>query len=445
MPASDELAGALREILAKAQAENRLPSAAGAVVRDGDVLWSDAVGLADAEADEAATADHQYRIGSITKTFTAVAVMQLRDAGKLDLEDRLDAHLDVPALGDLTLRRMLSHSSGLQRELPGNVWETLQFPKSTEELVATLGEAEMVLAPGERWHYSNLAFILLGEVVAKLGGMPYEDYVETRILGPLSLTRTSFSPESPTAIAYSVEPYTDDVQREPMLVERTGGIAAAGQLWSTVGDLCRWAAFLAAPDPDVLSSDSIDLMTSVQSMADPYRWSLAWGVGLMLARRGDRIYCGHDGGMPGYLANVLVDRESGLGGAALVNGSTVSPAEVTLALVDKARALAPPATKPWRPAEAPPDDLASALGRWWSEGMEFVFRWRDGRLEARVAAAPDWMPWARFEREEGDRFRGVFGRERGELLELVRDDDGTVTRMYWATYPFARQHEITGA
>ena len=119
--------------------------------------------------------------------------MQLRDAGKLDLEDRLDAHLDVPALGDLTLRRMLSHSSGLQRELPGNVWETLQFPKSTEELVATLGE-----------------------VVAKLGGMPYEDYVETRILGPLSLTRTSFSPESPTAIAYSVEPLTSAAPPSPL-------------------------------------------------------------------------------------------------------------------------------------------------------------------------------------------------------------------------------------
>ena len=129
MPASDELAAELRAILAKAQAENRLPSISGAVVRAKEVLWSDAVGLADAEAHEAATPEHQYRIGSITKTFTAVAVMQLRDAGKLDLEDRVDAHLDVPARGDLTLRRMLSHGSGLQREIPGNVWETLQFPK----------------------------------------------------------------------------------------------------------------------------------------------------------------------------------------------------------------------------------------------------------------------------------------------------------------------------
>src|SRR5512133_1362132 len=95
LPASDELAAELRAVLAKHQTDKRLPSIAGAVLRDGNVLWSDAVGLADADAAEAATPEHQYRIGSITKTFTAVGVMQLRDAGKLDLEDRLDSPLAV--------------------------------------------------------------------------------------------------------------------------------------------------------------------------------------------------------------------------------------------------------------------------------------------------------------------------------------------------------------
>ena len=85
--------------------------------------------------------------------------------------------------------------------------------------------------------------------------MPYEDYVEQRILQPLGLTRTSFSPEEPTATRLSRSSRTaTSLRREPMLVERTGGIAAAGQLWSTVGDLCRWASFLADPDPDVLLS-----------------------------------------------------------------------------------------------------------------------------------------------------------------------------------------------
>src|SRR3954452_13618268 len=194
LPASDELAVELRAVLAQSQTENRLPSIAGAVLRDGEVLWADAVGLADAEADEAATPEHQYRIGSITKTFTAVGVMQLRDAGKLDLEDRLDKHLDVPARGALTLRRMLSHASGLQRELTGNVWETLEFPKSTDELFATLAEAERVLGPGERSPYSNLASILLGHRTRKLGSSGNDDSAAVRTLKRPGITRTSVAP-----------------------------------------------------------------------------------------------------------------------------------------------------------------------------------------------------------------------------------------------------------
>jgi CubicO group peptidase (beta-lactamase class C family) len=444
LPAPEGLAAELRAVLAETQSEQRVPSVVGAVVRSGEVVWADAVGLADAEQGDAATPDHQYRIGSITKTFTAVGVMQLREAGKLDLEDRLDAHLEVPARGDLTLRRMLAHGSGLQREIPGDLWETLEFPQSTAELLATLEQAEAVLAPGERWHYSNLAFILLGEVVARISGIPYEDYVEQRILQPLGLTRTGFSPEPPTAIAYSVEPYSDVLRREPMLVERKGGIAAAGQMWSTVGDLCRWASFLADPDAAVLAPESIELMTSVQTMADPYRWSLAWGVGLMLARKGDRVYCGHDGGMPGFVANVLVSRDERLGAAVLANGENVDPGELSLALIDKTRERFPPETPAWEPQPGPPEELASVLGRWWSEGAEFVFRWHDGRLEARSPEAPAWQPWTRFERLDDDRFRTAFGRERGELLRLVRGADGAVTRMYWATYPLSREPEVTG-
>ena len=445
MPAPEGLAAALRRTIVEAQVEKRVPSIAAAVVRDGEVVWADAVGLADVEGGAEATPDHQYRIGSITKTFTAVAVMQLRAAGKLELEDTLDRFLDVPAHGTLTIRRMLAHASGLQREIPGEVWETLEFPQSTNELLAKLGEAELVLAPGERWHYSNLAYTLLGEVIAKLGGMPYEDYVERRVLEPLGLSRTGFAPVEPTAIAYSTEPYTDVVHREPMLVDRTGGIAAAGQLWSTVGDLCRWASFLSDPDPDVLDPSALDLMTSVQSMADPYRWQLAWGVGLMLVRSGDLIYCGHDGGMPGYLANVLASREERLGAAVLTNGgANVDPAGLSVSLLETTRERFPPETAAWRPGDDAPPELAAALGRWWSEGAEFVLRWHDGRLEMRWTEAAAWAPWARFEPLGDDRFRTVFGRERGELLRIVRDDEGTPTKLYWATYPMTRAPFVTG-
>jgi hypothetical protein len=122
----------------------------------------------------------------------------------------------------------------------------------------------------------------------------------------------------------------------------------------------------------------------------------------------------------------------------------VNPAELSLELVETTRKRYPPEPKAWLPSAPPPEELASALGRWWSEGSEYVFRWHEGRLEARWAEAPAWHPWARFEPLDADRLRTVFGRERGELLRLVRDSDGNVTRMYWATYPLSREPEVTG-
>ena len=121
--------------------------------------------------------------------------MRLRDEGRLSLDDRLDLHLDGAEHG-LTIRGLLSHLSGLQREVPGNVWETLEMP-TREELLPRLAEAEKPLAPGAYLHYSNLAYVLLGEVVERLSGMTYERYVEQRLLQPVGLARTSWQDSAP--------------------------------------------------------------------------------------------------------------------------------------------------------------------------------------------------------------------------------------------------------
>src|SRR5207244_9402299 len=104
-----------------------------------------------------------------------VAVMQLRDAGELELDDPLSKHIPGAAHGESTLRRLLAHVSGLQREMPGYVWETLEFP-DREGLVAGLADAEQVLRPGAGWHYSNLAFALLCERVATRSALGSEAY-----------------------------------------------------------------------------------------------------------------------------------------------------------------------------------------------------------------------------------------------------------------------------
>jgi CubicO group peptidase (beta-lactamase class C family) len=440
LPAPETLAAELRRQIAAAQVEQRAPSIAAAVVRDGEVIWADAVGLANAESGEAATADHQYRIGSITKSFTAAAIMQLHEAGKLELDDRLDTHLPGVEHGSLPIRRLLSHASGLQREIPGDVWETLVFPDGAE-LVGLMGEAERVLGPGERFHYSNLAFSLLGEVVSRLSGKPYEQYVEERVITPLGLKRTTFERAEPAATPYFVDPYADIVHPEP-LIEKSGSVAAAGSLWSTAADLIGWAAFLADPNEDVLSKASVDAMSSVQVMVDNDRWDFGYGLGLQLSRAGDRVLVGHSGGMPGFLSNVSVSRKEKIGAVVLASSSAnIDPQAIASKLTLTAIEQFPLAPEPWQPGEAAPPELAGVLGRWWTEGEEFVFRFHDGRLEARWTQAPDWYAWSRFEPLGDDRFRTTQGRERGELLRIVRDADGTPTRMYWATYPMTRSPE----
>lgn len=443
MRAPEILAAELHRLVLEAQAKKRLPSASAAVARTDEVIWAEAVGLADAEAGVEATPDTQYRIGSITKTFTAAAVMQLRDAGELELEDTLGRHIPEAAHGSATIRGLLAHLSGLQREPAGEIWETME-PPSSEELLSRLAEAEQVLQPGAHWHYSNLAYALLGEVVARRSGFPYERYVEERLLRPVGLERTSWEPEQPAAKGYFVEPYSDLLRPEPLTDLR--GTSAAGQLWSTTGDLCRWAAFLAGPDPDVLRPETAEEMRSFQAMADPDAWKLGWGLGLMLFREGDRIFFGHSGGMPGFITQVAYSRKDKVGAAALTNSTSGrAVGELCLKLAVKTADAFPVEPEPWRPEAPVPAELEDVLGRWWSESEEWVFRYRDGRLEASPVDAARPRPPAVFAPDGPDRFRVVSGPERGELLRVVRDESGEVVKLYWATYPFLRSPKPFGS
>jgi CubicO group peptidase (beta-lactamase class C family) len=432
------------------QRDSRAPSVAAAVVRDGELAWSDAVGLADVEQGREPTVDTQYRIGSITKTFTAVLLLQLRDAGRLDLDDRLERWLPGSRHGDVTLRRMLAHLSGLQREPVGGpggeVWETLDDP-DRETMLARFEQASKVLSPGRRWHYSNLAYSLLGEVVARRTGGTWEEALAERLLEPLGMRRTTIDPVEPRAVGYLVDPYADTVGREPL--ERLRGMAPAGQLWSTPADLARWAAFLADPDPAVLSPETLAEMRHPQVIADLEGWTLAWGLGLVLYRHGERILHGHAGAMPGFLASLvaLAGDDERAGAVVMANTSAGADVEALAAgLLGAALEADPREPAAWRPGAPPPPEVAGLLGRWWSEGSEFVFAWRDGHLEATLvtARALRRQQPAVFEPIGADRWTTVSGREEGEPLRAVRAGDGTVRCLYWAGYPFTRTPEVFG-
>jgi CubicO group peptidase (beta-lactamase class C family) len=443
MPVPESLPVAeLDRLRTTAQAEQRLPSISACVFRDGEIVWEHVLGVADVATSRAATTDDVYRIGSITKTFTAVLVMQLVDEGRIELEAPLRTYLPEAPVGP-TIRMALSHLSGVQREPPGEIWESMQ-PPTREELIAGLEDAELVLRPGEQWHYSNLVFALLGEIVVRVGGESYADLLRRRILDPLGLSRTTLSPAAPKASPYYVEPYSDTVRDEPD-PQVTGSTAAAGWLWSTAADLARWGTFLADGNDAVLPKASLDRMARVQTMVDEAGWSVGWGLGLELYRRGDRILVGHGGAMPGFLAGLVVHRGERTGAAVLTNtGAAASPETLALDLTVAVLDALPRTPPPWLPAGAPPPELDGILGPWWTEGEQIILSLRGGRFRAELVGGPVGRSISWFEPDGVDRWRVVEGRERGELLRAVRGDDGTVTKLYFVTYPLTRAPSTFG-
>ncbi|MEV6923156.1 serine hydrolase domain-containing protein [Dactylosporangium sp. NPDC051485] len=430
----------------RVQAEARVPAVSVAVHRADRSLWTFQVG-------EGVDAASQLRMGSITKTFTAVLVMQCRDEGLLDLGDQIARHLPVKAHGELTVGRMLSHLSGLQREPFGDVWDTLQAP-DVETLLAQLDRAEQVLRPGRRFHYSNLAIALLGHLVGRLRGGTWEEVLRAQILEPLGLHDVAVTPRRPVT-GYQVDAWSDYAHPEPP--DDFGAIGPAAQLWSTAADLARWAAFLADPremDPNgtVLAASTVEEMRVPQAVTEDVLWARAFGLGLILQPQAGAervVHVGHDGAMPGFLASAYgraggSGTPKGLGVAALGSSGTAGevfdlPHELLAAVVEHD----PADIEPWAPGPGAPPEYRSLLGRWWGEGFEYAFSWRDGALHARAVEAPGRRPPAVFAPVEGrpDVFRTVSGREAGELLRLTRDEDGTVVRMHWATYRFTRGQE----
>ncbi len=435
---SDSAQRALRRILLERQISHRVPGIYGAVVRDGERVWDEGVGAADlADLDRAPDADTQFLIASISKTFTAALVMALRDEGKLSLDDTIEMTISDTKHTGITIRQMLSHVTGMQREPVGDVWDTLTYP-DRHQLVDGWNEAEKILKPHHRWHYSNLVYSLLGEVVARVDGRDWYDCLKARVLDPLGMTRTTLGLQPPHVTGYYVPPYADVPVHEPVL--DIAAMAPAGGLAATASDLATWGAFLAAPVDEVLSPDTVDEMCQPQIMADLEKWQLAWGLGLMLFRVGDRVHVGHTGGMPGQVTGLFVHRPSTTVGMVLMNATSApDPAVVAVELIDHVLDHEPAEPAVWRPGTDVPAELRDLLGRWFSEGQPIAFTVRGGRLEARAEAAPSHKPPSVFVKVSDDLYRTESGRETGELLRITRDDAGDVVKMNWATYLVTRK------
>jgi CubicO group peptidase (beta-lactamase class C family) len=438
------------DIVARTQADGRAPSVVAAVVRDGAVAH-----VVSASESPGPDRDTQFRIGSITKSLTAAVVLRLRDDDRLSLDDPLERHLPGTAVGAVPLRQLLAHAGGLQREPDGDWWERCAG-SPLAALLEGVTPDKLAFRPYQRFHYSNLAYGLLGGVVERITGESWWDAVSSRVLGPLGMGRTTYEPQEPFARGYVVHPWHGTLREEPR--HDAGAMAPAGQLWSTAADLARWAAVLASPsgaapvlsppvtkaDVPVLAPSTLDEMAAPAVIADPDAWTNGYGLGLQLWRRGERVYAGHTGSMPGYLAVLAVHRASRTGVVAYANayglrGTGIGTLGLSIleAVLDSEPAPPPPA---WRPGPPPPDDVAPLCGRWWWMGREYEARWDAARSELVIADlrnGADGDEW-RFTTDAAPRWRGRSGENAGEVLTPIYDESGGVTALDIATFVFTR-------
>lgn len=417
--------------LAVEQSERRLPSVAAGLVRGGDLVWSDAVGTPDGRAEGAVpTARTQYRIGSITKTFVAVEVLRMRDEGLLDLSDALERHLDDTPFGHVTIAQLLSHTSGLQAETNGLWWERTAGGTWAELMASKPG---LRFRPGARFHYSNVGYAALGELIARLRGRPWDEVVRRNLLRPLGMRRTTARPEGPAAIGLGVHPLADLLHIEP---EHDAAVMApAGQLWSTVADLSRWAAFLAGETGGLLSPDTLDEMRSPVAIDDKpgAAWTGAHGLGWQLWNVDGIRYAGHGGSMPGFLAGLRVNIETGDGCVVFAN-ATSGLGAVSADLMGILAGREPIAPKPW--SSDPQQGSALELtGQWyWGTTAFTMSATRDGYL---VLGEPGEGRGCRFKPADGG-WTGLDGYYSGETLVVVRNGSDRVSHLDLGSFRFSR-------
>ena len=419
-------------LLAKEQADGRLPSVVGGLVRDGELMWTGAAGGFDGFVPGP---DVQYRIGSITKTLVAVLVMQLRDEGALDLNDRLDTHLPGIGYGDRTLRDLLAHATGMHSEPAGSWWERSPGV-SFDELAAGLSEGDAPFAPGTTFHYTNVAFGLLGEVVARHRGARWFDVARERILLPLGMHRTTYFPEAPHASGFSVHHYAGTLTPEP--AHDAGAMAPAGQLWSTVEDLCRYGAFLATGDSRVMEPATTAEMCTPQSASRAGALASAYGLGIALSRAGSGMLVGHTGSMPGFLAGCFADPLRRTAAVVLANATVGLRCEgLAVDLLDTLEETEGSLPLPWIPSVDVPASVLEILGVWHWGNTALSFAW-DGRYVV-VTNPVRRVESHRFVPEDGGTFLGTRGYHHGERLHVVRREDGSPHYLECETFLYTRE------
>lgn len=439
------------------------PGATAALVDDQDVLWTHAYGLANLEPERPATADTTFSICSISKLFTSIAVMDLVEAGKIDLDATLGSYLDDfdPEIGDdvvdepVTIRGMLSHASGLPREGISAYWNTQDFPPEAD-LEDLANAAGMQFTPLTNYQYSNIGMSLLGKVVSEASGRDYASYVQSEILDPLDLSSVSTDlPLDGDGGAFATG-YTDhDARgtRRPVTPYRLNGLAPAAGFAASVIDLAKFAAWqfrlLENGDEEVLERVTLRNMHKVHWMDPGDPESGIFGLGFAHSTFSDTPVIGHGGYCLGHRAYFAIDPRNKVGITTMVNANDINPHVVASGIFRLTADAIVAERKEEQPDDADPEVLERVKkqqeleGRYEWPGLPsglYVIPTADGNLQTIDLYADDPAESAMtYEHVEDDTFRRRRKDESlGETLVFERDGRGRVASLLTHGYRYLR-------
>ena len=405
---------------------SNIPGAAWGVVIDGELAHVGVYGVSNIASKTSVTPDTVFRIASMTKSFTAVAILKLRDDGRLSLDDPAERY--VPELKELkypttdspriTVRHLLTHSEGFPEDNP---WGDQQLGASDEDLSRMMSEGiPFSNAPGTAYEYSNYGFAILGRIVANVSGQPYDRYVTENILKPLGMASTTLHPSKVPPERFAVGYRWEDQQwkEEPALPH--GAFGAMGGMLTSVRDLSRYvSAFLEAGPPRDGPESAPISRASLREMQQPWRpagmrvvldkknvaahlTASAYGYGLGVTQTCQyRAMVAHSGGLPGYGSIMRWLPDYGVGIIAFGNRTYSGWGNVAGEAIDL---LAKTGALQLRAPVPSPALIASR-----DQVSQLVERWDDG-LADRIAAMNLYLDRSKYRRRtEIESLRKTFG------------------------------------
>jgi CubicO group peptidase (beta-lactamase class C family) len=306
------------------------------VAQKGEVLISQGYGLADRENDVPNTSQTKYAIGSMTKAFTAMAIMMLQERGQLNVQDPICKYIsDCPtAWKPITLHHLLTHTSGIHDYTE---WYAEQKDKinicreyKPEEFITFFKDLPLDFIPGRQWYYSNTGYFLLGVAIEKVSGESYETFIQRNILQPLGLTESGYD-RSSTIVKHRASGYS---------IDQDGGIVntycwdvslkySAGGLYSTVGDLYKWDQVLYT-DRLVSKETLATIFTSMVTIPNDG----GYGYGWFISQQSGHLVIAHGGDLPGFHSQITRYPDDQVTIIVLTNVDTEKPDEITNALAD---------------------------------------------------------------------------------------------------------------